>query len=92
MTVAPSQATPFVEVVSFRDCTAPKEAAEAAITAFELVDVEEVAPPDAQESLIAEPDFEQAKESEYEEEEEEEDEYERRRRGKFVRCSYRFND
>lgn len=74
MTVAPSQATPYVEVATFRACDTPKAQAEAPITGFELVDIEVVQPPDAQESLIAEPDPEvPAKDDE------EEEEYRRRR-------------
>lgn len=59
MTVAPSQTTPYVEVVAFRDCAAPADKAEGTLEAsFELVPIEVVQPPDAQYSLIAEPDEE----------------------------------
>lgn len=68
MTVAPSQATPYVEVVSFRDCAAAKAQAEQPPTGFELVPIEAVQPPDAQESLIAEPDAEAVSAKDEEEE------------------------
>lgn len=55
MTALPSEKTPYVEVASFRDCSAPVKAATEPLSSFTTVPIENVQPPAAVEELVTIP-------------------------------------